>query len=63
VCARRALLSGDTLFIGSCGRTDLPGADANAMFESLTVSTELHVPHVQRLQSPDIVSLIRNSKR
>jgi len=30
------LVSGDTLFIGSCGRTDLPGSDAEAMYYSLT---------------------------
>src|SRR5919197_4519523 len=30
------LISGDTLFIGSCGRTDLPGSDPVAMYDSLT---------------------------
>lgn len=30
------LLSGDTLFIGSCGRTDLPGSDPTEMYYSLT---------------------------
>jgi len=30
------LLSGDTLFIGSCGRCDLPGGDPAVMYESLT---------------------------
>lgn len=30
------LISGDTLFIGSCGRTDLPGSDASEMYYSLT---------------------------
>ena len=29
------LVSGDTLFLGSCGRVDLPGADPKAMYESL----------------------------
>jgi glyoxylase-like metal-dependent hydrolase (beta-lactamase superfamily II) len=30
------LVSGDTLFLDGCGRTDLPGADPVAMYESLT---------------------------
>ena len=29
------LVSGDTLFLGSCGRVDLPGGDPEAMYESL----------------------------
>ena len=32
----RLLVSGDTLFLEGCGRTDLPGADPGAMYESLT---------------------------
>jgi glyoxylase-like metal-dependent hydrolase (beta-lactamase superfamily II) len=31
-----AVVSGDTLFIGSCGRVDLPGSDPEAMYRSLT---------------------------
>jgi glyoxylase-like metal-dependent hydrolase (beta-lactamase superfamily II) len=30
------LVSGDTLFLDGCGRTDLPGGSAEEMFESLT---------------------------
>lgn len=30
------LISGDTLFLDGCGRTDLPGSDPEAMYESLT---------------------------
>jgi len=29
------ILTGDTLFIGNCGRTDLPGSSDEQMFESL----------------------------
>lgn len=29
------LVSGDTLFLEGCGRTDLPGSDAEAMYDSL----------------------------
>ena len=32
---KTALLTGDTLFIGDCGRTDLPGGDVSQMFHSL----------------------------
>ena len=43
VCYRcgDALFSGDTLFAGSCGRTDLPGGDWNTISESLQRLAEL----------------------
>ncbi|HEX2850521.1 MAG TPA: MBL fold metallo-hydrolase [Acidimicrobiales bacterium] len=31
----KLLVSGDTLFLDGCGRTDLPGSDAGQMYESL----------------------------
>lgn len=34
--ASGTLVSGDTLFIGGCGRVDLPGSDPDAMYHSLT---------------------------
>ena len=47
-----ALVSGDTLFIGGCGRVDLPGSDPAAMYHSLTqvlaklpVDTRLYPGH------------------
>jgi hydroxyacylglutathione hydrolase len=30
-----SILSGDTLFVGNCGRTDLPGSNSVAMYDSL----------------------------
>lgn len=33
---RNRLVSGDTLFLSGCGRTDLPGSDPEQMYESLT---------------------------
>ena len=36
-----ALLVGDTIFPGSCGRLDLPDSDTGAMFESLQKLREL----------------------
>lgn len=35
VVAGTWLVTGDTLFIGNCGRTDLPGSDARALYEHL----------------------------
>jgi glyoxylase-like metal-dependent hydrolase (beta-lactamase superfamily II) len=32
---KRKLLTGDTLFVGECGRTDMPGGSSKSMFESL----------------------------
>lgn len=36
------LITGDTLFVGSCGRTDLPGSDAQQMFSSLSRLSGMH---------------------
>ena len=42
------LLTGDTLFVGECGRTDLPGGNSRSMYDSLfdkllTVSDDVEV--------------------
>jgi hydroxyacylglutathione hydrolase len=34
--AGRHLVSGDTLFLEGCGRTDLPGGDPSALYQSIT---------------------------
>jgi len=35
------LVAGDTLFLGGCGRVDLPGSDPTAMYESLSALKSL----------------------
>ena len=35
-CVEGCLVSGDTLFLEGCGRTDLPGGDSEQLYESLT---------------------------
>jgi hydroxyacylglutathione hydrolase len=35
VVNNKLVLTGDTLFVGNCGRVDLPGSDASEMYDSL----------------------------
>jgi glyoxylase-like metal-dependent hydrolase (beta-lactamase superfamily II) len=37
----KLVMTGDTLFVGECGRTDLPGSDPLKLYESLTRLTKL----------------------
>jgi len=61
------LVSGDTLFIGSCGRVDLPGSNPSDLYESLTTKlkklpddTVLYPGHNY---SPEHTSTIGHEKR
>jgi hydroxyacylglutathione hydrolase len=61
------LVSGDTLFLGSCGRVDLPGGDPEAMYRSLHEvlgalpdATLLHPGH---LYAPEPSSTLGEQKR
>lgn len=40
------LLTGDTLFVGECGRVDLPGSDVAAMHRTLTETLPSLPPHL-----------------
>jgi len=42
--ADESLFSGDVLFAGSVGRTDLPGGDWDTLFETLRALTERFPP-------------------
>ncbi|OLA98722.1 MAG: hypothetical protein AUH09_07545 [Candidatus Rokubacteria bacterium 13_2_20CM_70_12] len=56
------LISGDTLFIGSCGRTDLPGSDAVEMYVS---RPQLRRPrlHDRRGEAPEPLHALRLARR
>ena len=65
--AASRLVSGDTLFLGSCGRVDLPGSDPEAMYDSLKNrlgslpdETLLYPGH---LYSPEASSTMGEQKR
>jgi len=62
------LVSGDTLFLDGCGRTDLPGSDPSAMYTSLrklaTLSTDtmIHPGHFYSPQeSEKLESVLRHN--
>ncbi len=61
------LISGDTLFLDGCGRTDLPGGDPEQMYESLTTRlarfddrTLLYPGH---LYSPESSATLGNTRQ
>jgi glyoxylase-like metal-dependent hydrolase (beta-lactamase superfamily II) len=55
------LVSGDTLFIEGCGRTDLPGGDTAAMYDSLqrlaTLPDDIVVYPGHRYSAPSMASM------
>jgi len=61
------LVSGDTLFIGSCGRVDLPGSDPEQMYYSLNQKLrsldESTVVYPGHAYSPEASSTIGEEKR
>ncbi|MFQ5766894.1 MAG: MBL fold metallo-hydrolase [Acidobacteriota bacterium] len=48
----KTLVSGDTLFIGGCGRVDLPGGDSDEMYRTLTQRLSHLPPEVVLLPGP-----------
>jgi hydroxyacylglutathione hydrolase len=61
------LISGDTLFVGSCGRVDLPGSDPEAMYYSLNHTLknldDATVVYPGHAYSSDSSSTIEKEKR
>jgi hydroxyacylglutathione hydrolase len=61
------LISGDTLFVGSCGRVDLPGSDPEAMYYSLNHTLknldDATVVYPGHAYSSDSSTTIGNQKR
>ena len=61
------LISGDTLFVGSCGRVDLPGSDPEAMYYSLNHTLknldDATIVYPGHAYSSDSSTTIGNQKR
>ena len=51
------LVSGDTLFLDGCGRTDLPGSDAEAMYDSLQTPRRAPRRH-RRVPRPPLLTAV-----
>ena len=54
------LVAGDTLFLEGCGRTDLPGSDSEAMYESLQRLASLPDEHRGVPRAPVLRALDRD---
>ena len=60
------LVSGDTLFLEGCGRTDLPGSDPELMFDSLQMlaalpdDTVVYPGHMYSMPTSGIMSELRD---
>ncbi len=52
----RALFTGDTLFIDTCGRTDFPGGDTRAMYASMQRLRGLAAPDLHVMPGHDYAS-------
>ena len=66
VCLRcgNLLFSGDTLFAGSCGRTDLPGGSMAQMQQSLSLLAALPLPdETQVLPGHEAFSTLGRERR
>ena len=58
------MFSGDTLFSGSCGRTDFPGGSMQQMQQSLSLLAELPIPDtVQVLPGHESFSTLGRERR
>ncbi len=64
---QNVLITGDTIFIDGCGRCDLPGGDAKAMYDSL-YNTILQLPDSTLLYTghnygPEAFATLKSQKR
>jgi hydroxyacylglutathione hydrolase len=58
----RALITGDVVFFGSVGRTDIPGGDGELLKQSITRLSELDVEYLLPGHSTEYGSLLRGEE-